>query len=73
LSEQGEARVVERIQVVGVLGERLAKEGEGLVVSPVLVREDGLGHEDVGLALLRARRRDPQREQAGGHQRDEER
>ena len=57
LGEQGEAGVVERVQVVGVLGEGLAEEGKGFVVAAVLVRENGLGDEDVGFTLLGARRR----------------
>ena len=77
LGEQGEAGVVERVQVVGVLGEGLAEEGKGFVVAAVLVRENGLGDEDVGFTLLGARRggereqqcrpeRDDQGEAAGG-------
>ena len=48
-----EARVVESLHVVGVLRQGLAEVAERLFVALVLVGQDGLGHEDVGLGLLR--------------------
>ena len=70
--EVGHAELVEEGEVVGgpparpfqrdhrlrrfALGEGLAEEGKGLVVAAALVRENGLGDEDVGFTLLGARR-----------------
>ena len=57
LGHEGEARVVEALQVVRILGQRLLQDPQGLVVALVLVGEDGLGHQHVGLGLLGARGR----------------
>src|SRR5262249_30446677 len=56
LGDVDEARVVESLDVLGVLGEGFAEEAEGLVVALVLVREDGLSDEHVRFRLLRVRR-----------------
>jgi hypothetical protein len=63
-----ETRVVVRLHVLGFLGHGLAEVAEGLFVALVLVSQDGLGHEDVGLGLLRPGRH--RREKAQENQQD---
>src|SRR5262249_50053059 len=53
----GNAAVVEGLNVIRLLGQRLTQEVEGLVPLALLDRQRGLGHVDVGVAQLGRRRR----------------
>ena len=68
LGHQDQAAVVEGLDVLGIERERVLQQGERLVVLPGVVGQDGLRDEDVGLGLLRHRRRRRTRQQVGVRQ-----
>ena len=67
--EQDHTRVVDRIDVVGRELERLSKGSESVVEPSIVVRDDSVGDEDIGLGCLGSgeSRRDGENEE----QRDE--